>query len=568
MAEASARYQRIDQPALALGSGKFQVGAHMLDAFEAEIWSACEQYAPLNRHRANIAARLGLPGAEAGGVDAVLSELVAAGLLVSDRWLQQPEGQGSGAESIGVVTVLAYEQPDLTRRTVDELLAGSVRRRPGTQLIIADDSRRGQGIGPLSVDAHWINRGHRESYCQAIANPELAQAARTLLLGLEHWRATSVGANMNTARLAAVGQNILSLDHDMRGPLGLRDVDRGRAVRVMGEGDPTELLLFRDFASALRGREIPDQDLLEVHEAVLGAEVLQVLGGDADLRLATVAVSSQLKARGRVLISSCGLVGDSAMGSPFSYLLLQGPAGQRFAQDYSALRLSRQVHRAAPALTLAFNDSFMSYCTGIAARQLLPPHLPFGRNHDAQFAAATRRLYPESPIAHLPHSVVHAPPIERKYQESDQLAILDYFNTGAQLYTAMACWRPGVAEHTAQQRLMGLARHLQGLGCLPESAYCAWVLEQSRAAQAGRLWALHAQLEWVEGRWAQEIEQAIEVAEQSLRNMQLRVRPGDLSPAQVQAVLRAYGQALLVWPDLLAYAAETPLRGEILPASL
>src|SRR5690606_34218818 len=93
----------------------------------------------------------------------------------------------------------------------------------------------------------------------------------------------------------------------------------------------------------------------------------------------------------RIRLTAPGLLGDHGGSDGALLLLLPRGLREQVAADPDAwawIRRTRAVHRVAAAPTLRAGGSWMSLCSGVDARDTLPPFLPWGRNADGAFGHA------------------------------------------------------------------------------------------------------------------------------------------------------------------------------------
>jgi hypothetical protein len=197
-------------------------------------------------------------------------------------------------------------------------------------------------------------------------------------------------------------------------------------LRLSSRNDPWSLHFFARVEDALDAADWRDADLLAWHRRFLGRSPAACAFGaaargmplplDADgvtlnLNEADAAlITAFSRGRGRVVVTSAGVAGDSGMGAPLSFLWLQGAARERLLENYESHRTTRAVHHGADVATVSNTQFLMTLHAAFDVRATIPPFSPVLRNEDGAFGNMLRTCAPESYIAFLPWSVEHAPP--------------------------------------------------------------------------------------------------------------------------------------------------------------
>ena len=339
-----------------------------------------------------------------------------------------PDAADPGGARLTTVAVLTRNRPDTLSRCLRSHLDHADRFGRKFDLAIVDSS-----------DSEDVRRANRESalatagagrllYCdpagkQAYADrlaaragvaPEIARFALTDCLGHGH----DAGANRNALLLGLAGQAFISADDDVvceaRRPTGAPS----RQLCLTSRADPTEVQLFQSLADAQASVPSDDVDLFGEHERLLGRSLASLLQQTPFDQLVIDGVAPGFwdliaRGRGRLAVTSSGLLGDSGARFPAFYAWSKTAVQQQLlAADeagYQALLESRQLLRAAHRPTVTRGPFVMSTHVGLDGRQLLPPFSPVFRGQDMVFAALLRRGLGEALVGHLPQAVLHIP---------------------------------------------------------------------------------------------------------------------------------------------------------------
>jgi hypothetical protein len=351
-------------------------------------------------------------------------------------------------------------------------------------------------------------------------------------------------------------------------------------LRLSSRPDPWSLHFFARVEDALDAADWQDADLLAWHRRFLGRSPaacafgaaahgtplpLDTGGAALDLSVADAAlIATFAGGRGRVLVTSAGMVGDSGVGGPLSFLWLQGPERERLLDDYKSNRLTRAVYRGADVATVSNTQFLMTPHVAFDLRGTIPPFSPVLRNEDGAFAAVLRTCAPDSCIGFLPWSVEHAPPNSRAAEFDQALRSIGRAQANNIIRDLARSYEPAPGVADPAMRLRAFGCYLAALGEMASGEFDAFVRYQIIAAVGLRIEALTRVVDQNNGQpqqWAEDCAAAKTEALRALAEDALVVSdiPGatpDERQRRFQRLLLRYGRLLDAWPTLLDAAKQ------------
>jgi hypothetical protein len=555
----------------------------VLPAFELDLLAQCTHFAPVEAHAAAAERRTGLP---AGGVARQLYELVDRGLLVSQqevlaRARAASEADTSATPTLDRVAVITGDRPASLANCLH-----SYRERYGgdIELIVFDDSadaatraenrrvaaQAAAGGRILYAGEDEKRRFVTELSAKSGVEQDVVRAAVTEFDGCT-WHC---GANRNAALLDAAGGAVLMVDDDTTARAAY-PVDAGEGLRLSSRPDPWSLHFFARVEDALNAADWRESDLLAWHRRFLGRSPagcafgpaahgmtlpLDAEGAALDLSEADAAlIAAFTRGRGRVLVTCAGMVGDSGIGGPLSFLWLQGPERERLLEDYESNRATRAVHRGADVATVSNTQFLMTPHVAFDVRGTIPPFSPVLRNEDGAFAAVLRNCAPESYIGFLPWSVEHAPPNARAADFDQALRSVGRAQANNIIRDLARSYEPAPGIADPAMRLRAFGRYLAALGEMPSVEFDAFVRYQIIAAVGFRIETLTRVVDQYGGQPEQWAEDCAAVMTEGLRVLaEEQLVVGDIPGAtpderqrRFQRMLLRYGRLLDAWPALL-----------------
>ena len=555
----------------------------VLPAFELDLLAQCTHFAPVEAHAAAAERRTGLP---ADGVAQRLYEMVDRGLLVSQQEVMararaRAEAHADTAPTLDRVAVITSDRPASLANCLR-----SYRERYGAdiELIVFDDSANGETRAENQRVAAQAAAGGRNLYAgEGEKRRFVTELAAKSGVELDVVRAAVAefdgctfhgGANRNAVLLDAAGGAVLMVDDDTTAR-ATRTPNAGDGLRLSSRHDPWSLHFFAGVEDALHAADWQHADLLAWHRRFLGrspaacafgaavrgeAVPLDADGVTLDMNEADAAlIAAFSRGRGRVVVTCTGLVGDSGMDGPLSFLWAHGAERERLLEDYESHRTTRGVHRGADVTTVSNTPFLMTPNVALDVRATIPPFPPVLRNEDGVFGAVLRTCAPESYIGFLPWAVEHAPPDARTADFDQVLRSVGRVQANGIIRDLARAYEPAPGVADPAMRLSAFGRYLSALGAMPPADFDALVRYQITAAVGRRIEGLTRTVDQNNGRperWAEDCATVMTEGLRVLTEDELVVTdiPGatpDERHRRFQRLLLRYGRLLDAWPALL-----------------
>jgi hypothetical protein len=427
----------------------------------------------------------------------------------------------------------------------------------------------------------------RQRYAEALAcETQLPFGlVRFGLCGERNYSITT-GASRNALLLDVVGETMLQVDDDTICQVSPVPEQRS-GLALSSQFDPTEFWPFVDGAQDTADAS-DVVDFLAVHEELLGKSPSQCLGDfpvgpEPDLAQAGLRFFRKLQShRGRVLVTSAGVVGDSGLGSGVYLLALDGRSRERLVATEAHYRqtfASRQVLRAVTRATVCDAAFCMALNLGLDNRQLLPPFLPVQRNQDGVFAALLRAGVPDSLFGFLPWLLRHEPPARPPLQSSNNTVWAAGEMPCGQIIQALVqgC-APSPISADSGQNLRTIGRTLGDWGRAPSQEFLEFVRLQlwgQMSRMVVRFRTLLRRSGGNPGFWAGDVDQVLSIWRQQFTSAGFGL-PSDLLALHgvdqtllvFQDLVRKFGELVQVWPDLHAGAHRLKEKGVRLSRSI
>jgi hypothetical protein len=561
----------------------------LIPTFELDLLAHCTHFASVEEHAAAAATRTGLP---ANGVADRLYEMVDRGLMINkqevvSRAIARVEAERSAAPpALNRIAVITANRPgslDTCLRSYRELYGAEV------ELVVFDDSAdagtreenrrvaaRAAGERPILYAGEDEKRQLiTELAARSGIDPAVVRGAVAEFDGC----ALHCGSNRNSALLDAAGGAVLMVDDDTTARVAY-PADAGDGLRVSSRYDPWSVHFFRGLDDALDAAEWREEDILAWHRrflgrsptaAAFGAGVpgatlqLDTNGGALDLDEADVAlIAAFSRGRGRIVVTSAGVIGDSGMAPQTYFLSLHGAARDRLLENYELHRATRGVHRGAAVPTISNTHFFMSPHAAFDLRDTIPPFPPVLRNADGAFGAILRTCAPESYIAFLPWSVEHRPPEPRPGDFDQILRSIGSVRANDIMRDLANAYEPTPGVVDPAVRLAAFGDYMAALGSMPAGEFGALVRYQIIAMVGRRIERLTRVVDVEGGQPEQWAKDCATIAAEGLRGLtedELIVAdvPGATAEERNQRFQRAlyrYGRLIEAWPTLLEAAAD------------
>jgi hypothetical protein len=465
------------------------------------------------------------------------------------------------------------------------------RHRRNTDFVVVDDSEdrasredAKQVLGLLKVehDAQVAYAGYEEKkkYAEELAaegglSPDVVTFA---LFGVESCGHT-IGANRNALLLHTVGDMVFSADDDTVCSVTASPEVVGDGLAFHSGVEPTDFWFFADREAALGSVTVQDEDILGMHERLLGknlSECVETWGTSSTLNLdrADPQLVRELQSgRGKVLLTMSGLVGDSGMWSPMWLLTLTGNSFERLAKSklaYDSAFTSREVMRVVNRTTISSGNFCMAYALGLDNRTLLPPFFPVYRNEDALFATTLRLCFERGYIGYVPWAVMHLTQ-PRSYTQADAWEkpfthrVYDVVFACLQSFTFPA----GLMGEAESLRALG--RHFISLGNSNPTDFDEFVRVGLWQMKSTSIAILEEELNSRKAApdfWSADVVKSIELLRRSLLDEThkpprelLEGRSVDEARRLMKSLIYKFGQLLDCWPEMVASAGNLRARG-------
>jgi hypothetical protein len=540
----------------------------------------CRRFHTLADHARRLTAlNPALAGQEAEVLD-VLRSVQADGLmLAADIYpvTLKPASPPKYHVDKPVVAVLTWERPEALDRCLASL-AERVNAETVARFVIIDDSR--------SETARSANRARTEAFAESAGAPVLylgAEEQRGFMEAIirqipalesqvrflldrerwaEHWTS---GLARTVSLLISVGQRLVVFDDDVvcevyepehAGGVGFAENER-------------EARFYGDRSDWQEERAEAGLDPVLRHLRVLGSsldDALAALGvpdlSPQDFSGADLETLERLRPDSRVLVSECGSMGDAGTANLNWIAALEGSSLERLLSDPDTVEhalttrncwVGQRRHHFLPR-------AYMSQCTGLDNRSLLPPYTPVLRGEDQLFGSMVHFIHPHAVVADQAWAVAHLPVPERRWSEEEQR-----FDTSQPFQNFALAAMSGDRGHSRAReplkRLGHLARVFDDLSDTDTAElrrdYARSQVEARATDFRDLTQALEAAGDAPE-RWQRFLEEALERLNLELvenpEDGPIRGYPpgqeGDALLAWWQGYWRDFGQALRAWPAI------------------
>jgi hypothetical protein len=513
---------------------------------------------------------------DCGRVRERLAKLVQQGLLINLRDTfevdtptngRNPEGQ------IKTVAILTRDRPISFARSLESYSNNLREHGRRVRLLVLDDShevarRRAacgwlKGVGAkYGIPSYYGGFEEKLLFAEALAE-EVGVSSELLKFAIiaEEWKGRVLGSNRNAFLLETIGEMALAVDDDTLckpAAIGAR-----AGVQVSSDHGFMEYYFFGTLADALERVAFLDVDILAVHEKLLGKSVSRIAGN----RFEVGRVNDDLMLRwprGRIVVSACGLVGDSGLYSPSGYLGLGGDSRCRLMfsrETYEGALASRQLIRTASCYTITNSPWCVGTVAGYDNRDCLPPFFSVERNTDGIFGLTVQRCVDGGFFGHAPYLLIHAPLVDREYspeslwRSASSIRISDVI-----IGSICACSFP-TRECSSQSRLRLLGAFLTELGNLRLGSFEEFLRLQVVGLHSGRIGMLEERLQEFGGHpefWRKDVERYLDTSRRRIQEDDYFV-PVDLGSQStreesleiLQRLVLKFGQVLNAWPDLI-----------------
>jgi hypothetical protein len=410
-------------------------------------------------------------------------------------------------------------------------------------------------------------------------DPELVNFALINSDGYEF----SCGKNRNALFLHTIGDLIFSTDDDAVCRIASPS-ESGASLEQWPRGQPLTPIEFWFFArreDALSSANFVEEDLLDLHEQLLGRTLADCLASFANLDLLSPErpMSYHLRSlqsdESRVIATLTGMLGDSGMRVPATYKVLGRASRERLnksKESYLSGCSSREVMRVATRTCLSNRTWFISTALAYDNRELLPPFFPVLRGTDGIFAATLCRCYQSGYLGDIPRAILHLPVPPRLYGQ-DQIIESANGITMHSLITACLLSRqfwPGMSDGAERMGTMG--RHLIELGSMKLADFEEFARVTLCREQSNMIANLEKDLMDYEDPpdyWVNDLKNYLATVQSSLSKNEFVV-PRDLRSHRrleqardlSRKLVLKFGKLLCEWPNMIETARRLRARGE------
>lgn len=496
------------------------------------------------------------------------------------EWVSDPKDTGSPPPiaSIGIVT---RDRVQALSHGLSSYVENSVRWKRENDFLVFDDSAEEKTRNDYRQSLQTLSRRHsvpilyagleeKQQFAQALVKGGIPEDTVSFSLFGAPGFPNTYGANRNAFLLHSAGDMVFSADDDT--------VCRVTQPSTQHEGlkietEPSRYDVWyhatRDAAMAMTPEV--DQDLLAIHEKLLGKSVGQAIrdhSGPGSLDVGDMSppfLDGEGKT-GKILVTFNGLVGDSGSNSSVTPLFAAGLKRERLLRSsdtYAAAFQSREMVKAVSQIKIGPSYKCMTTFLGLDNRDIVPPFFPLFRMEDALFGRMIQKCLPDACFGHLPWQLAHLPLKERNH-ESENFQLFTSFSCFDAVMTGLMIFSLGPEKKNPAQNLRRLGQHLMEFGSLPLEEYRTIVLEHRRksmAAEIGSCEDLLLQYPKSPDYWTNDVKKLIQQARGELERgvllapETLVAKLGqDKAEQSLQKFIWRFGKLLQWWPDMVQTA--------------
>lgn len=575
--------------------------SHLLGSHHILLLDHCRSFQTLDQH-AHEWLRVYAPDANTqdsslvGSIYEQLSQLVKAGLLVSEHDLLAQVTQGgdnsAAANVIACLGIVTRNRPDSWQRCLRSFIDNSKRHDRSNAFVVVDDSDNAldreearQLLRSFSasdkVRVAYAGREEKQAFAdRLVASGDLPIDIVNFALFDTEGCGCSIGANRNALLLHTIGDTVLSADDDMVCQVAAAPKSE-TSLSFDSNWELMRFWFFSDREHALQSTSFENCDVLAIHEQLLGKSLRECVATFTDAaiglnfeRINAGPLRDLRENRGRVLATFTGVVGDSGMDTPLTYLVLGRDSHERlvrFEAEYQSAFASREVLRAVKRPLVSGHAWCAAAAWGYDNRALLPPFMPVGRGEDDVWGFTAQACCRDGYFGYLPWAVVHAPPEKRRYPPAwitEAAARLCVFHIMlACLSGFQTC--PGVMNEA--ERMQTLGRHLVAVGSMQLPDFEEYVRLYVWRMQGEYIAFLENRLQSYEGSphyWATDVKAYIAALRHNLARKDYLIAQDLLSgrsPEEArrtqQRLVRNFGELLYWWPQITTTAKSLRAHG-------
>lgn len=569
-----------------------------LDRPIADAISRMTEFKTLEEHELDLRTSLRAGSPPASVLKNVLSSVQAAGFLISSSGIKSIMDARVGdarveVPSITSIGILTYNRPHGFARCVNSFVHNMKDHGRRSRIVVMDDSdvdaSRAENVAILEklrasepeIEIFFADATRKRAYAEELARHSgvPSEVIDFALFNPEHLGQKD-GANRNALFLQTPGELFLSVDDDVVCRLSQSPRQQDGLV-FTSSPDPTEIWLYPDRDALLSEHPAVEQDVLSLHERLLGKETGSIsrLLPETDVSFAGLSayLLDLLETRSaKVRVTWSGLYGDSGASYPTYYLWKDESVQEQLTaseETYRRITVSREVFRAPRRTSIGDSSYCQSTMLAFDHRGLLPPFMPVQRGSDILFGRTLRLCFKASLIGYLPWAILHSPIEARSNAPEDIVASARRTSMCEVMDVAFGTFSSPYFVRDERDLLVRLGEHLRALGRLPpdefEEILRLGLWARASAAMQNLETALrnspNAPLYWsndIRGHIAAQRERLdqgtlwenFSFGDRMLRSIDERLRIA-------QRLVLRFGEMLKAWPMLIEAAGDLRQRG-------
>lgn len=488
--------------------------------------------------------------------------------------------------SLSTIGILTNDRLDVLQRCIASCAENLDRHGRSSEIVIVDDTLTNSNKVRIPELIREVNRNligrvyyagpeEKHVFSAELIRYGIPEDVCNHLLGTSMRSGSGPGTNRNALLLECAGEQFLSCDDDSI-CTSVDSREGEQSIDVCPVWNPFEHMIFTNGSSDNSAIEpAPTVDMIAAHQQLLGCSLRTMMslppqyGKGVHSGLRSRLVADLLDARGRVLVTMSGVLGDPGVTDLFDVMILTGDARTRFLDAWRAFGSEAMLnsHFAVARPTIAGHGSplFTTTTTGFDNRALLPPFLPQGRGEDTFFGQLLSKSRPDSYLGYIPILMEHRPPNRRQF-------ISPWVPTLSTVMSILIHGCPDPIDLEPSKRLKAIGRHLVDCGAASVSDFVMhlrYVLRRWLVAAIERVERLlefyrHKPSQWaVElNKWIMDFQRRV-AQDDFLDQISVRNREGlnDTAAGLIQHFARDYGEALQYWPDMIMLAKSLGVSG-------
>lgn len=563
--------------------------SHLLSGETATLLASCRSFLTLEQHAQTFLHSHPSLAPDETNMSLLrdeLTHLVAAKLLISESELirsieQHKSDTVSFGQSIATVGIVTQNRFEGLHRCLRGYLNHRENHGRSYDLAVMDDSedadareRMRQSLRAASASSRvpLAYAGFEEKRCFADAlvaasgvPPEVVEFA---LFDSENC-GNSLGANRNALLLQTAGSVAFSADDDTE-YAAIAGSGTGEPLDFNADWDLMDFTFFANREESQRYAVSCDVDLFDVHEQMLGKtlrECVSTFYPSPGLRFESVAarpLRDIAEERGAVVATFGGVLGDSGMDSPRSYLLLGAESRERLVASehaYASAFSSREILRVVKRPVIGAHSWCVTTAYGFDNKRLLPPFMPIGRGEDDVWGLTIQASFDDPYFGYLPWALRHIPPENRSYSSAwmGEAAPLRIYQVMMACISSFHLWPKTMTDES--QRLQALGSHLIALGSLSQPDFEEFVRLHVWRMQSEYISFLENQLHKYKQApvyWAQDVKNCIAEIRSALAHDDyiaprdlMQIRPAAQAKTLMRRLVLKFGQLLYWWPQIV-----------------